>query len=57
MGTHSGPFFGLAATGKRYQIHGVFLDTLKGGLIARERRMYDFTALLLQIGVLRAKPR
>ncbi|HEY3129779.1 MAG TPA: ester cyclase [Acidobacteriota bacterium] len=57
MGTHSGPFFGLAATGKRYQIHGVFLDTLKDGLIARERRMYDFTALLLQIGVLRAKPR
>ncbi len=57
MGTHSGPFFGLSATGKRYQIHGVFLDTLKEGRIAHERRMYDFTALLLQIGVLRAKPR
>jgi hypothetical protein len=26
------------------------------GLIARERRIYDFTGLLVQLGVLRAKP-
>ena len=28
----------------------------KNGLIARERRIYDFTGLLIQIGVLKAKP-
>jgi hypothetical protein len=26
------------------------------GLIAHERRIYDFTGLLVQLGVLRAKP-
>jgi hypothetical protein len=30
--------------------------TFADGLIAHERRIYDFTGLLLQIGVLRAKP-
>ncbi|MBP1606970.1 MAG: hypothetical protein H6Q08_2344, partial [Acidobacteria bacterium] len=35
---------------------GVFLLRLRGGAIAEERRIYDFTGLLTQIGVLRAKP-
>jgi hypothetical protein len=26
------------------------------GLVAHERRIYDFTGLLVQLGVLRAKP-
>jgi hypothetical protein len=26
------------------------------GLIATERRFYDFTGLLVQVGILRAKP-
>jgi hypothetical protein len=26
------------------------------GLIAHERRVYDFTGLLIQLGVLRSKP-
>ena len=38
--THVNDFFGLPGT----------------GLIALERRIYDFTGLLVQIGVLRAKP-
>jgi len=33
----------------------VFLQ-LQDGRIIHERRMYDFTGLLVQIGVLRAKP-
>ncbi|MDP2055935.1 MAG: hypothetical protein Q8L75_20040 [Acidobacteriota bacterium] len=30
--------------------------TLKDGLIVRETRLYDFTSMLMQLGVLRAKP-
>jgi hypothetical protein len=34
----------------------VLLDEFEDGRIARERRIYDFTGLLLQIGALKAKP-
>jgi hypothetical protein len=34
----------------------VSVCTLKGGKIQHERRIYDFTGLLIQIGVLKAKP-
>ncbi len=55
-GTHSGAFAGLAATGKRFEVTGAFVYRFKDGLIAHERRIYDFTGLLLQLGVLKAKP-
>lgn len=55
-GTHIGDFLGLPPTGKRFQIPAVFFYQLENGKIARERRIYDFTGLLLQIGVLKAKP-
>jgi hypothetical protein len=29
---------------------------VKDGAITREQRLYDFSALLIQIGVLRSKP-
>jgi hypothetical protein len=29
---------------------------LKDGLIVRERRVYDFTGLLVQVGAIKAKP-
>lgn len=32
------------------------LFEMKDGLIAQERRYYDFTGLLMQLGVLRGKP-
>ena len=34
----------------------VFLYELRDRHIVRERRIYDFTRLLVQIGVLKAKP-
>jgi hypothetical protein len=34
----------------------VMLCDLKDGFITRERRVYDFTGLLLQVGALKAKP-
>jgi len=54
--THAGRFMGLEGTGRRCEIHGVLLMEMRDGLIADERRIYDFTGLLIQLGVLRSKP-
>jgi len=54
--THEGRFMGLDGTGRRCEIQGVMLMLMKDGLIAEERRIYDFTGLLIQLGVLRGKP-
>lgn len=55
-GTHIGEFLGLPPTGKRFTMPAVFFYQLENGQIVRERRIYDFTGLLLQIGVLKARP-
>ncbi|HEY7476080.1 MAG TPA: ester cyclase [Vicinamibacterales bacterium] len=54
--THVGEFMGLAGTNRRFEIHGVRLCTMADGLIRSERRLYDFTALLIQVGAIRSKP-
>ena len=55
-GTHSGEFFRLPPTGKQFTIRGVNLMTMADGQILHERRVYDFTGLLVRLGVLRATP-
>ena len=55
-GTHIGEFLGLEPTGKRFIMPAVFFYQLENGKIVRERRIYDFTGMLVQIGVLKAKP-
>lgn len=55
-GTHAGEFFGVGATGRRIEVMSAFVYRLEGDLIAHERRVLDFTGLLVQVGVLRAKP-
>ena len=55
-GTNMGGFLGLPPSGKPFHISMVFLYELKDGRIWRERRIYDFTGLLTQIGVLKTKP-
>jgi predicted ester cyclase len=55
--SHTSELFGVAATNRRFEIHGALIFEFRNGLIARERRLYDFTSLLLQLGVLKAKPR
>ena len=55
-GTHAGDFFGLAASGRRVQAVCAFVYTLRDGLIVHERRILDFTGVLIQVGVLKAKP-
>ena len=55
-GTHAGDFFGLAATGRHMEVTTAFVLTLANGQILEERRIYDFTGVLVQVGVLKAKP-
>lgn len=55
-GTDTGGFMGVAPTGRSFEIALVLLDELRGDLILRERRIYDFTGMLLQVGALKAKP-
>jgi len=55
-GTDVGGFLGLPPSGKHFHMPMVFLYDLQNRLIVRERRVYDFTGLLVQIGVLKARP-
>ena len=54
-GTHSGDFFGLAASGRRVQVFTALIYTLADGLIVHERRVLDFTGVLVQVGVLKTR--
>jgi steroid delta-isomerase-like uncharacterized protein len=55
--THRGEFMGLAGTGRGFEVEGVSLFTLDDDLrIREERRVYDFTGLLTQLGILRIRP-
>jgi predicted ester cyclase len=55
-GTDTGGFLGVPPTGKPFRIPIVFLSTVKDHQIVHEQRVYDFTGMLVQIGVLKAKP-
>ncbi len=55
-GTHDGDFFGLPASGRRVEALCAFIYTLRDGAIVHERRILDFTGVLIQVGVLKAKP-
>jgi predicted ester cyclase len=56
VGTHVGEILGLAPTGRAFRIPMAFIIELRDRQIIYERRIYDFTGLLVQIGVLKAKP-
>ena len=56
IGTDRGGFMGMAPTGRRVNIPVVFLYEFQDGKIIRDRRVYDFTGVLLQVGALKAKP-
>jgi len=55
-GTDTGGFLGLAPTGKPFRLPMVMSCTVRDGAIAHEQRIYDFTGMLMQIGVMKAKP-
>jgi len=56
MATHVGSFMGHAGSNRQFRIQGVRFFRMNRGLIQTERRIYDFTGLLIQIGVLKGKP-
>jgi predicted ester cyclase len=56
VGTHVGTIMGLEPSGRRFRFALTFVLEVEEGAIVRERRIYDFTGLLVQIGVLKAKP-
>ena len=54
--THVNEFFGMPGTNRRIEFRNARLMEMDDqGLIMHERRIYDFTGLLVQIGVLRAR--
>ena len=55
-GTHSNEFLGYPGTNKRLEISLARLMTVEDGQITRQLVIYDFTGLLVQLGVLSAKP-
>ena len=55
-GTDNGGFMGMAPTHRRITFRVGFFHAMQDGRIVRERRVYDFTGLLIQVGVLKAKP-
>lgn len=54
-GTHVGEISGFPASGKPFRLPLVFILDVRDGLIVHDRRIYDFTGLLVQIGVIKAK--
>jgi predicted ester cyclase len=48
--------FGLPGTGKRVEFKLVIIFAFEDGLITHEQRIYDFTSVLMQIGVFKLKP-
>jgi predicted ester cyclase len=52
---HQGEIFGIPATGKIFDVTMSLILTLVDGKVLREVRVYDFTNMLMQIGVFRAK--
>jgi len=53
--THRGEVFGVSPSGRRFENRGVFVYTFDGRCIVKEIRVYDFTGMLIQVGVLKAK--
>jgi steroid delta-isomerase-like uncharacterized protein len=56
FGTDTGGFMAVPPTGRSFDIPVVLCYTLKNGQIVHERRIYDFTGMLVQVGALKAKP-
>ena len=56
-GTQSAPFHGVPATARRVNFNVAWLYTIgPEGLIVHDQRVYDVTGMLVQLGLLKAKP-
>ncbi len=54
-GTDTGGFTGLPPTGRPFNLPMVLLSTVIDGCVGGERRIYDFTGMLIQVGILKAR--
>jgi predicted ester cyclase len=50
-GTHRGDFFGLAPTGRPFEIQQMTIERFSGGRIVAHHRLTDEAALMRQLGV------
>jgi steroid delta-isomerase-like uncharacterized protein len=55
-GTDNGGFMGMPPTRRTASAAVAFFFELEDGRIVRERRVYDFTSVLVQVGAIKAKP-
>jgi steroid delta-isomerase-like uncharacterized protein len=55
-GTHHGGMMGLPPSGRPFRIQVAQIFVVEDHRIVDDRRIYDFTGMLVQIGVLKAKP-
>jgi predicted ester cyclase len=55
-GTDVGGIMGLPPSGRSFRFPVAFALTIRDHRIVEERRIYDFTGLLVQVGALKAKP-
>ena len=51
-GTHTGEFFGIAATGKAVKVDGVTLVRMEGDKIAEEQDFFDNLEFMQQLGLI-----
>lgn len=51
-GTHTGDFFGIAATGKNVKVDGVTLVRMEGDKIAEEQDFFDNLEFMQQLGLI-----
>jgi steroid delta-isomerase-like uncharacterized protein len=55
-GTNMGGFMGVPPSGRGFRLQTAMMFELRGRQIVREKRIYDFTGMLVQVGILKAKP-
>jgi len=55
-GTNMGGFMGVPPSDRGFKLRTVMMFELRGGKIVHEQRIYDFTGMLIQLGILKAKP-
>jgi len=51
QGTHRGPLFGYAPTGRQVRVTGIGLDLVRDGLIAESRVTWDALGFFQQLGL------
>jgi steroid delta-isomerase-like uncharacterized protein len=55
-GTVDGPFFGVPTRGTHVKVTGAGLYTFRDGGIASVSHIFDFSAMLMKAGILKARP-